>query len=276
MDEKDKVLEERYQKYRKRLKRLTLMSDLLSRNVLKDRRCTEYILRIIMNDKELRVVEQKLQADLKNLHGRSAVLDCLVIDGENREINIELQQDNEGAHPKRARYHLGLMDANILEPGKNFDQLPESYVIFITRKDALGKKLPILHIERTIKETGEDFGDQSHFIYVDSSRQDDTELGRLMHDLNCSDASDMQKSILADRVRALKETERGVEHMCREMDEIYSEGVENGIEKGELKKAKETALSLFDMGLPVEKIAKAVKISADTVQKWIDESLVVA
>ena len=276
MDEKDKVLEERYQKYRKRLKRLTLMSDLLSRNVLKDRRCTEYILRIIMNDKELRVVEQKLQADLKNLHGRSAVLDCLVIDGENREINIELQQDNEGAHPKRARYHLGLMDANILEPGKNFDQLPESYVIFITRKDALGKKLPILHIERTIKETGEDFGDQSHFIYVDSSRQDDTELGRLMHDLNCSDASDMQKSILADRVRALKETERGVEHMCREMDEIYSEGVENGIEKGELKKAKETALSLFDMGLPVEKIAKAVKINADTVQKWIDESLVVA
>ena len=35
--------------------------------------------------------------------------------------------------------------------------------------------------------------------------------------------------------------------MCREMEKIYSEGMESGekrgIEKGELKKAKETALS---------------------------------
>ena len=90
MEQKDNLLAERYRKYRSRLKRLTLMSDLLSRNILKDKRCTEYILRIIMDDKELRVVEQKLQADYKNLQGRSAMLDCLAIDGKNREINIEL------------------------------------------------------------------------------------------------------------------------------------------------------------------------------------------
>ena len=63
--------------------------------------------------------------------------------------------------------------------------------------------------------------------------------------------------------------------MCRELEKIYSEGVENGekrgIERGELKKAKETALSLVEMGLPVEKIAKAVNHSEKDVQKWIDE-----
>ena len=44
--------------------------------------------------------------------------------------------------------------------------------------------------------------------------------------------------------------------MCHEMEKIYSEGMESGEKRGELKKAKETALSLAEMGLPVEKIAK--------------------
>ena len=44
--------------------------------------------------------------------------------------------------------------------------------------------------------------------------------------------------------------------------------------RGELKKAKkETALSLAEMGLPVEKIAKAVNHNVNEVQKWIDENL---
>ena len=40
------------------------------------------------------------------------------------------------------------------------------------------------------------------------------------------------------------------------MEKIYSEGMESK-KRGELKKAKETALSLAEMGLPVEN-AKAV------------------
>ena len=42
-----------------------------------------------------------------------------------------------------------------------------------------------------------------------------------------------------------------------------------------LKAKKETALSLAEMGLPVEKIAKAVNHNVKDVQKWIDETLCV-
>ena len=65
--------------------------------------------------------------------------------------------------------------------------------------------------------------------------------------------------------------------MCREMEKIYSEGMESGekrsIEKGELKKAKETALSMAEEGMDVKTIARLVKISEKDVQKWIDENL---
>ena len=65
----------------------------------------------------------------------------------------------------------------------------------------------------------------------------------------------------------------GVELMCHEMEKIYSEGMESGEKRGELKAKKETALSLAEMGLPVEKIAKAVNHDVNEVQKWIDENL---
>lgn len=74
---------------------------------------------------------------------------------------------------------------NALNPGQKFCELPESYVIFITRDDALGYGLPIYHVERKIEEVGKSFGDETHIVYVSSNIREDTELGRLMHDLHC-------------------------------------------------------------------------------------------
>ena len=48
--------------------------------------------------------------------------------------------------------------------------------------------------------------------YVNSKKQDDTELGRLMHDLHCKNAEDMHSKILADRVYELKETQKRQSH----------------------------------------------------------------
>ena len=74
---------------------------------------------------------------------------------------------------------------NTLNPGQNFEELTDSYVIFITKDDVRGNGLPIYHADRVIEETGGMFGDGSHIIYVNSSIQDeDTALGRLMHDLS--------------------------------------------------------------------------------------------
>jgi predicted transposase/invertase (TIGR01784 family) len=162
---------------------------------------------------------------------------------------------------------------NTLNPGQDFEELPESYVIFITRDDILGYGLPIYHINRQIKELEEAFQDEAHIIYVNSRKQDDTELGRLMHDLHCKKADEMHSPILAKRVYELKETQKGVKLMCHEMEKIYSEGMESGEKRGELKAKKEAILSLAEMGIPVNQIAKAVNLSEKDVQKWIDENL---
>ena len=124
-------LESRYEKYKGIIKNFTLMSDIFMRNVFKQRECLEYVLQVIMEKQDLRVIDQIIQKDYKNMQGRSAVMDCVARDSEGKQFDVEIQQDNEGASPKRARYHSGLMDMNTLNPGQDFDELPESYVIFI-------------------------------------------------------------------------------------------------------------------------------------------------
>lgn len=98
-----------------------------------------------------------------------------------------------------------------------------------------------------------------------------------MHDFHCKNASDMQSGVLAERVRELKETEKGVEQMCREMEEIRYEGVEEGrlegietgISVGRLAEKKETAISLAKDGMSVAKIAQILKVDIQTAQEWI-------
>ena len=123
------------ERYKETIKNLTVMSDILARNVFKDKNACEYVLRIILEDKELTVIDNETQMDFRNMHGRGVVLDCVAKDGSGRVINVEIQQDDEGAHPKRARYHLGMMDSNVLDTGKNFDKLSVFFNIRIFRTD---------------------------------------------------------------------------------------------------------------------------------------------
>lgn len=175
----------------------------------------------------------------------------------------------EGASPKRARYHSGLLDMNTLNPGQDYEELPDSYVIFITKDDAPGKGLPIYHADRVIKETGGMFGDGSHIIYVNSSMQDkNTALGRLMHDLNCKNADEMYSEVLAQRVSELKATEKEENvGMCDALERLIQEENEK-----ECKRERErTAKALDREGMPVEKIAQILGEEDEKVKEWLTE-----
>ena len=273
-------IEERFDYYKAVLKDLTIFHDIFMRNVFKQKECTEYVLQIIMGKRDLKVIAQEIQKDFKKLQGRSAIMNCVALDNKGKKYDIEIQQAGENADPKRARYYSGLMDMNTIDPGEDFTSLPESYVIFITRDDTLGYDKPIYHIDRIIREVEEDFKDESHIIYVNSSRRDNTELGRLMRDLHCKDSKDIQSSVLAQRVFELKETQKGVETMCREMDQIYAAGAEfgetkglaKGVTVGELKKAKEIALKMYIQKRPVEEIASLLEVPVDTVREWVQSN----
>lgn len=53
--------------------------------------------------------------------------------------------------------------------------------------------------------------------------------------------------------------------------EIMEEGREEGREEGKINAKKETALTLAEMGMSIEDIAKAVKVGVNLVKEWLSE-----
>ena len=251
---------ERFRYYEKLVAELTMMSDMFMRNVLNILECAEYVLRVITENDDLELTEVVVQKDYKNLQGRSAVLDCVAVNGRKEIYDIEVQQEKAGAGPKRLRYHSSIIDAHSLFAGEDFEKLPESKVIFIVDEEVENEVVPILHIKRTVRETGRDYNDKSEIIYINARMKENTDLGRLMHDFHCTKAEDMYSKVLAERIRVLKETQEGVEIMCKEMDKIYKAGELIGEERGKEKGKYETAMKLLELGAREDMIAEAVGI----------------
>ena len=58
------------------------------------------------------------------------------------------------------------LEINALAPQEDVNFLPETYVIFITEHDVIGKGEPIYRVERKILETDEFFDDGSHLSLI--------------------------------------------------------------------------------------------------------------
>ena len=88
-------------------------------------------------------------------------------------------------------------------------------MIFITENDVLRENRPIYHIERVITESGNRFNDEAHIVYVNASYNDDTALGRLMHDFRCADPGDMIYPELREKTIPFKEDEKEAPKMSQ-------------------------------------------------------------
>lgn len=164
--------EKKHQEDLQRLRGFRLLDDDFMTKVFEDIQCAELLLRIILNDESINVLEVHSQRGIKNLQGRSVRLDILAIDSHGRVFNVEVQRSDKGAGAKRARYNSALIDANVTEPGDLYEALNETFVIFITENDVMKADLPIYHIDRVVKETGKLFKDEAYIIYVNSQIKD--------------------------------------------------------------------------------------------------------
>jgi predicted transposase/invertase (TIGR01784 family) len=279
------TIEERYKFFRSVIKNLTIFDDIFMRKVLEDRECTEFVLQVIMDKKDLKIKTHTVETNYTNLEGHSAIMDCVAYDDSGKVYDIEIQKDSDGASPKRARYYSSLLDSHHLAPGMDFDKLPESYVIFITAKDTLGYSEPICHIDRIVRETHKSFGDESHIIYVDSSKQNDTQLGRLMQDLHCKEASKFHSKVLGARVARLKERTEDTKEMCKELNDFVTaattraeangkyqgilEGRLEGRLEGESIGKKSMAMRLYEKGTSIDDISDVANVSVAQVEQWL-------
>lgn len=253
--------ERKYQEMLQRIRGFRLLDDdFMTKCFEENIEATELVLRIVLNKPDIKVIKVQTQYSMKNIKGRSLRLDIYATDSDNKKYNIEIQRADKGAGAKRARYNSSLIDSNILPAGFEVENLAETYVIFITENDVIGKNKPIYHIERYIREAEEYFDDGSHIIYVNASYKDDTELGKLMHDFSVIEPEDMNFKVLANVTGYYKKDKEGIQAMCKAMEEMIADFVTDD--------RKETAIRMLERGkMTREEIAEDLKLSLEVVEE---------
>ena len=150
----------------------------------------------------------------------------------------------------------------MLEKGATFNELPETYVIFITERDFFGKGLPAYHFDRYCRQIDRSLDDSLHIVYVNAQYRGDDDMGRLMRDFSCTNAADMTYNELAEKMRYYKETEEGLESMSRTVEEYGKECMAKGLDQG---RAEGLAMGADRMASLVEMLLKAGR--TDDLQK---------
>ena len=143
-----------------------------------------------------------------------------------------------------------------MDAKQDFDELPDTYTIFISEKDFYGMGKPVYSIERINLDTGKPFEDGEHILYVNGEYRGDSDIGKLMHDFSCTDADDMNFELMAERTRYLKENPEGVSEMCKVIEDMRKE-VQREIAKNRL----------LDGALSLEKIAEYARLPIEEIKK---------
>ena len=249
-----------------RLRGLRPIDDDFMRCIFRDNiPLAQFVLRIMTGMPDLEITKLETQKDMKRLVGaRSICLDAYGNDSQGKKYDLEIQRSDYGAGVHRARYHSSSMDIENLDAGQDFDELPDTYTIFLTENDQFGSGLPVYHIERMNLEKQELFNDGEHILYVNGEYRDDSDIGKLMHDFSCWNPADMNFELMKDTTRYYKEDPKGVEIMCRAFEEVREEGIAQGKEQTQIEIIKNI---METMKVSAQQAMDMIKISAADQEK---------
>lgn len=260
-----------YRQRVKELKELNLTSDLLSSVVFEDTAAIQDVLRILTGICDLKILRVEPQRSLRNLYGRSSILDIWAEDSRGNQYNMEIQIAENEDHLKRSRFIQSRIDSRSLGSGMGYDELPDLYLIFVTEKDFLNVRTGITRIVRIIKGTDRQIENGVHEIYANleypSEDEEVTRLLQFIGDTNNPEISRDGFQNLSERVEYLKNETGGARGMCELMEREWNNGREEGRKEGELFRLIDQVVKKRDRNITVEGIADALEEEEVMIQR---------
>jgi hypothetical protein len=149
-------------------------------------------------------------------------LDLLCEDENHSIIHVEVQKRDDDDHQKRVRFNVSNIDTVFTEKGIKYEELPDVYVVFISKFDMFSEGKTIYHINRVIEETGTIVDNGVHEIYVNTEIDDGSDISELMQYFKKSVGEHEKFMKLCKRVKYFKESQEGVSNMCQVMEDYMA------------------------------------------------------
>ncbi len=100
---------------------------------------------------------------------------------------------------------------------------------------------------------------------LNASYKGEDPLGLLMHDFLCSDPDDMFTKLLAEKARYLKSDPKGVDLMCKVMEDLREESIQRGIDQNRVESIKNL---MKNVGWTLQQAMDALEIPASEQPKY--------
>ena len=250
---------------------LTIRDDYMFKLVMRRKHICKKMLELILqiNIRDIRYIEEE-----KNLKfqyaGKGVRLDVYVADDKNTVYNVEMQvnEPTETELAKRTRYYQSVIDTDLLEAGKDYEELNDTYIIFICPFDPFreGRHIytfcTLCQEDRALKLKD---GATKVFLNANGTREDVPEnVKAFLQYVNGVLSQDAFVQEIEQEIKRVKEVEQErVSYMTFEMrlrDE-WKVGWKEGREEGRAEGREEGELSmirkLLQEAAPIDLIQRA-------------------
>lgn len=132
--------------------------------------CKELLHRILPELKIDHIEYPELQKCIRlDIDAHGIRLDVYVQDDKQIVYDIEMQVSNTKELPKRSRYYQSVIDLQLIDKGRHYNELNRSYIIFICLFDIFGRGRHIYTFENICKEDNSiSMGDEATKIFLNT------------------------------------------------------------------------------------------------------------
>ena len=245
-----------------------LLSNIFMSVALKDIPACQHVIRIITGIPDLIVREVRTQYRISKITAHDSILDILAEDGQGRLVNLEIQRKDTIDHARRTRFYAAMIDSECLEKGKEYNEMPDVHIIYISETDLWKVGKTVYNVEKKFGGTELSYNDGIYITYVNAEIDDGSDIAKLMDYFKTASPEDMSQGDLSARIHFLKCEEGGYQEMCEVSEKIYNEGKLEGKLEGRLESTKETAFNMKEKGYPDDVIADILKTGLNVLQQW--------
>ena len=248
--------------------KFNIIDDEFFYQMAQDPEVCEEMLHIFLSRPDINVIKAETQKFIRNIGNKSIQVDLLCEDATGKHFQVEMQKADDDDHIKRVRYNASNVDTIIAEKGIEYKDMPELYMIYVTKNDFLKGNKTIYHVERRLAETGKLVYNGINEIYINAKVDDGTLLADFMKFIKQSNHyNDKRFPKTSKRLEFLKETQEGVNIVCDLVEQYANNKVSKQIENRNISLAKE----MLTDNKPINEILKYSKLTLEKVQELAKE-----
>lgn len=271
------------------LSELPLRNDFMFGEVMRTSEICQLFLEELLGINIQRIEFIDKQKDLSDSYTHHGIrLDVYLKDEAGTVFNVEMQSTNYDDLPRRARFYQSAMDRSALSKNTHYEELSESYIIFICDFDyfqigkAVGERLSVL------KGTEMLYDDGSHVFFLNSHYTEGNTSQSILEFLDMIRTNDLEKpyeTVLGQKAKARvqavrndKELEVAYMTYAQKMlderrygfNEGLAEGKVRGREEGRSEALRGAVLAMKDLAAPAD-IAQRLKLSLERVLEILNQ-----